>query len=363
MTKLNDDQVKNLLSKSRNPADKVREEDVDKYQISLDEIESFGDAESIQEMEDAIESYRRMLQEKITFINPVLTKAIPFTRENLYTICAYTGSGKSTIAANISYALWQEQKKVLIISNEESKADVLFRIGCLYYGYNFNDYKKDMMPDALITQVKALFPDIAKYVKIIDVNYKDAFTQKLEAVISALESVKKDGGFSCALIDYYQLISKSIKDPSRKKYDVLDELRQYLGQYIKSSDIPIVLFAQLHSFGKRSNPDLDSRIKDCPGIVEPSTVIIEAIPDFENNVTDFRIAKDRFGLQGHRIPCGFDKGRFVPCDEKWEQKQQDKKLKQLEEMAYGLEEPGEDSEEDAAQLPAVSSSEPEPEQQ
>lgn len=329
MTKLSDDQVSALLKKSPNP------NEGENYEVSLDEIESFGNKESMIESFQEIARYNQMLKEKITFINPVMSKVIPFTRENLYLICAYTGSGKSTIAANISYPLWQEGKKVLVIANEEPKQDILFRIACLHYGYNFNDYKKNIMPVTLQKQCARLFPEIAKYVKILDVNYKNHLTTKIEGVKSALDAVKKEGGFSCVLIDYYQLIQYSIKDASRSRYDVLNDFRIYLGNYVKGSDVPVVVFAQLHSFGKRSNPDLDSRIKECPAIVEPATVIIEAVPDFENQVTDFRIAKDRFGYQGKRVQCGFDHGRFVPCDEEWQKKQTEMQLKKLENIAYG----------------------------
>lgn len=343
MAKLSDDQIANLLSKNGTG-------DATEFQVSLDEIESFGNREGMEKMFRSIASYNRMLKEKITFINPALTKAIPFTRENLYLICAYTGSGKSTIAANISYPLWQEQKKVLIISNEESEQDVLFRIACLHLGYNFNDYKKGIMPVTLQKQVLILFNQIKDYVKVLDVNYKNGLTTKLEGVKSALNAVKKKAGYSCVLIDYYQLIQYSIEDKQKSRYDVLNDLRIFLGQYIKDSDIPVVLFAQLHSFGKRANPDLDSRIKECPAVIEPSTVIIEAIPDFENQQTDFRIAKDRFGLQGHRIQCGFDKGRFVQCDEEWEKKQQERRLQKLEDIAYG---PKDDDQAVAVSTPAV----------
>lgn len=292
--------------------------------VSFDEIDNFGNAESIKEMYQDIASYNRMIQERITFINPALTAAIPFTRENLYLICAYTGNGKSTIAANISRPLWKEKKKVLVIANEESKQDVLFRIACLELGYNFNDYKKGTMPVAHQKEAIKLFPDISKYVKVLDVTYKDGLTTKFEGIKNALDAVKTSD-YSAVMIDYFQLIRYSVADPSAGTYKVLDDLRIYLGKYIKSSNIPVVLFAQLHSMGKRNNPELDSRIKECPGILEPSTVVIEVKPDFENSTTDFCIAKDRFGYQGMRIPCAFDKGKYIEITpEHMEKMQQDK---------------------------------------
>ena len=82
----------------------------DDVSVTLDEIESFGDNSSLKEMVVDISKYRSMLKERITFINDSLTAAIPFTRENLYLLCAYSGNGKSTVAANVSYPLWQQGK-------------------------------------------------------------------------------------------------------------------------------------------------------------------------------------------------------------------------------------------------------------
>jgi len=282
--------------------------------LSFEDIDSFGDKESIMDMVRSVGAYNKMLDEKITLINAPLTASIPFTRENLYLFCAYTGSGKSTVAANISYPLWKEGKKILVISNEETQTDVLFRIGCLELGFNFNDYKKGTMPHDMQKQVMLLFPQISKFVKVLDIAHKEGLMSKIEGVKKALESIK-DKDYSCAMIDYYQLVQSSISDPSKTRYDVLNELRLYLGQYIKSANLPIVLFVQLYSQGKRPSKDIDARIKECTAIVEPATVIIEVVPNWDLETSDFVIHKDRFGLAGNKISCGFDKGRFVKITE------------------------------------------------
>ena len=130
-------------------------------QISLDDIESFGDKASMNEMLTDIGKYKKMLAERITLINDALSASVPFTRENLYLFCAYTGSGKSTVAANITHPLWKQKKKTLVISNEESKQDILFRVSCLELGLNFNDYKKGNMSNEDILKVVQLFPEIS----------------------------------------------------------------------------------------------------------------------------------------------------------------------------------------------------------
>lgn len=279
--------------------------------ISFEDINSFGSNESLHKMFSSIANYNKMLSERLTLINESLTAAIPFTRENLYLFCAYTGSGKSTVAANISYPLWKQQKKVLVISNEETEADVIFRIACLEKGYSFNDYKKGYMHKDQLLECMKLFKEITKYVKVIDVVYKEGITTKIEGVKKLMENMKGQG-YSCILIDYYQLIKDSINDKDRTRYDVLNDLRIWLGQFIKSCEIPVVLFVQLYSQGKRPSKDIDMRIKECSAIVEPASVIIEVVPNFDDSTSSFICHKDRFGIaQGHQIVCPFEKGRYL----------------------------------------------------
>lgn len=309
--------------------------------VSLEEIESFGNRDSLREMLGNIHKYNEMLKERITLINEPLSATIPFTRENLYLFCAYTGSGKSTVAANITYPLWKQSKKTLVLSNEESEQDVIFRIACLELGLNFNDYKKGNMSVEDQKRVLYLFPEITKYVKVIDVTYKDGLTTKIEGIKKALEAVKKESSYSCVLIDYYQLIKYSLKDSKKTAYDNLNDLRVWLGQYIKSSTMPVVLFAQLYSVSKKGGAkDIDTRIKDCTAIVEPATVIIEVVPNFEAQTSEFIIHKDRFGRAGNKIVCGFEKGRYVKIsmeeiverEKRGKLKQQEEKLDRLEAM-------------------------------
>lgn len=234
--------------------------------------------------------------------------------DHLFLLDDFTVTHNSTCAANISYALWKEGKKTLVISNEESQQDVLLRIACLDLGYNFNDYKKGNMGADKLVECRKLFEDIAKHVKVVDVTYRNGLTTKYEGIVNALEMVK-GADFSAAMIDYYQLIQNSVNHPGKDRYSVLNDLRIYLQRYIRKSNIPIVLFAQLHSMGKRNNVELDSRVKECPTILEAATVVLEMIPNFEDRATYFLIKKDRFGLQGEKIICGFDKGKFVRYDD------------------------------------------------
>ena len=323
MTTLTKEQIDALVKSNGGP-----QKDSTDINVSLADIESFGNKKSVCAMYSKIAAYNRMLQSRITFINPELTKAIPFTRENLYLITAYTGNGKSTIAANIAFSLWQEKKKTLIISNEEPEHDILYRIACIALGQNFNSYKKGMMPISVQKECLKLFDDISNYVKILDVEYNGGLTFKKEGVINALEAVKS-ADYSAVMIDYFQKIQYSVENKNSDRYSVLNDFGMYMARYIRSSNIPIVLFAQLHSMGKRNNVDLDSRIKECPNILEQATVALEVIPDFEHNTTDFIIKKDRFGYEGMKMSLAFDRGKFVAVTDEFKQRVQKEKTSAL----------------------------------
>lgn len=324
MSKLTQEQIDNILKKSG----QATSSDIAELEVSLDDINSFGNKESMKEMFQDISKYNKMIRERITFINDPLTTVIPFTRENLYLICALSGNGKSTIAANISFPLWKQKKKVLVIANEEPQQDVLFRIGCLETGLSFNDYKKGRMPIDQQKDIAKLFPDISQYIKVIDVNHKNGLTTKMEGVQNALTAVS-NADYSCVLIDYYQLIKYSVNKPSAKPYDVLNDLRIWLGRYIKKCSVPVVVFAQLHSLSKRDK-DIDSRVKHCADIIEPSTVVIEVIPNFDYHTSDFIIHKDRFGFAGRKVSCGFDRGRYVKLTDEFKRRIAEKNLDKLQ---------------------------------
>ena len=284
-------------------------------EVTLDEIDSFGDDASIEVMYKDIAAYRNMLMQKITFVNDELTAMVPFTRENLYLLCATSGTGKSTTAANISYPLWKQQKKVLIITNEEAQHDVLYRIACLDLGYSFNKFKKNEMPKVQIKEVMKLFREIAKYVKVADVNYKNGMTSSVEGVKNLLNAVK-DADYSCVLIDYWQNIKRTINgDAAGNHYNILDDLRIFLGQYIKSSSVPVVMFAQIYPAAGKRSTELEDRIKMGKTIFETATVAIEIITDFASQTTKFIVRKDRFGFQGKFLNNHFNNGRYNAVSE------------------------------------------------
>jgi len=284
-------------------------------EVSLDEMRQLGDPEVLREVVHSIARHNRALKERAILINESLTKAIPLVRENLYIFAAYTGSGKSSTAANITFPLWQQGKKVLIISNEETRSDVLSRVACLAAEIDFKKVKQgEVSRDQQAAYVKYL-ESINKIVRVFDAN--DPRTGKLEGVVNLLEAAKNED-YACILIDYFQLIKYSEADSRKEPYQVLMNFKDYLGKYVKGSNSPVVLFVQLWSLSKRPSKgtELDARLKECSSIQDPASVIIEIVPNFDDEVSDFLICKDRFfGRKGQKLTCPYSKGRFLEAIE------------------------------------------------
>jgi len=257
-----------------------------------------------------IDSYIEILEQKIFFINQELTNSLPFCRDNFYLMMTQTGGGKSTIASNISYSLYKQKKKTLIISNEEGAEDVLMRIACLELGLSFNSYKKGKMESAQIQNCKDLFPSIADCVQIFGINEDGMSPTSADDVESILEgSLKYD--YSAIIIDYFQLI-RSRRNSQKNTYEILDELRIYLQKFMKKSKAPLVVMSQLYSQGKRKSTDIDARLKNNSNILETATVAIEIIPDFAERSSTFKVHKDRFGNTGKELKFFFKNGQYIP---------------------------------------------------
>ncbi len=276
-------------------------------------FDSAGSAESAKQIYTSISEDRRVIKEGITFINKGLTDVIPFARGSLYLIGAISGHGKSTTAANVSFPLYQQNKKVLVIANEEVKHHVLGRIACLELGLDFNMWRNAKMDRDTRRRVDLLLPKVEKYVHVLGTDQQKRVST-MEGLQTVLEAVK-DTDYSCILIDYFQNISSSVEVPSLERQQVLYHMRDYLNSYVTRAKMPVVLFVQLMPLPPNSQSrQFEARIKWCRGIYEAATTAIEIVRIKSENKSMFVIDKDRFGMADVSIECKFDSGRYVFID-------------------------------------------------
>lgn len=284
-------------------------------EATIEELRALGNDAVLDEVIHAIARHKSALKQRAQLINESMTKAIPLVRENLYIFAAYTGSGKSSCAANITYPLWKQGKKVLIISNEETRKDVLSRIACLDTGVDFKEVQQGNITTEQERAYVGVMDSIHQFVTVVDVI--DPRTTRLEGMKNILDAAV-DEDYACILIDYFQLVKNSQQNNRMEPYAVLSAFKDFLAAYVKRANAPVVLFVQLWSLSKRPSKgtELDARLKECSGIQDPASVVIEIIPNFDEHYSEFLICKDRFfGRKGQKIVCPYYKGRFLEAIE------------------------------------------------
>lgn len=233
------------------------------------------------------------------------TKIIPFLdgsfgpfvqpcEGTLTLIGANTGGGKSTFAAQFVAGLLQAGKeKILVLSNEEPANDIFLRIGCVLYGYSYNDYKnKDTYSltekqEILVKSIKACMNKVTVY----DYEYKNKATSTVNGLKNILEdSVNK---YDAIVIDYFQLIRSFNHEQVTDVYGPLLAFSSYLKDYKNYAGAPILMFAQVHPLSKTNIDDWASRLKLCR--------------DIANNVTDAYIFERKEDSRNGLLVCKKDR--------------------------------------------------------
>lgn len=222
---------------------------------------------------------------------------------------ATSKSGKSTLCANIAHSILLQGKKTLVITNEESSTDVLARVACLELGINFN---KDKLGHTSEHDRHNVTKQIKEVAKLVDVAGKEKYrTWSTEVVRKILDKVVDDD-YSVIMLDYFQLVSQSLVNPSLGYVEVLTQLAVFLSSFIKRSRAPLVVFAQLRDDGKVSEP-FKNRIEHCKNIFNQATQIFELLKDGENLQSILRVVRSRFG-DSESYYFGFDKGKLTSID-------------------------------------------------
>lgn len=273
-----------------------------------------------------IRNNRDILKQALTFVNIGLTDAVPFARGSLYLIGGVSGHGKSTTAANVSFPLWKEGKKVLVLSNEESDENVVARIACLDLQVDFNAWRNDTLNHVQRSLVDRKLIEVLEKVTVIGTD-TPGLTNTLEGIQMVLEKYK-NSDYSCILIDFFQNIGASTKNPTMERTPILMAFKAFITTYVVQAKMPVVLFAQLMPLPQDAHDrQFEVRIKWCKGIYEAATTALEIVRIPSQQKTVFVIDKDRFGKAGRSIDCNFKNGRYEFSDPRREVEQK------VEEMA------------------------------
>lgn len=289
----------------------------------------------------------------ITFVNETISKDLIAAPGSLIVIASMTGNGKSTLTAKICDTLISENKKVLVLSNEEKEQDVRARVSCLRTGISFGDYKNNKCTEEEYESVLDDAESICNRLVVISTdNDVDAFkVTRIEGVMKTLEKAK--GKFDAVIIDYYQNVNMT-EMGTQEAWSVNNRLSSELNIFKDTAPFPIIAFAQCEML--RTDKKIDHKAEKDYANNHPkyrwvggrslllyATDILELERDFNNSCSILFAHKVRFG-HGDLNPMkilGFDKKyqRFVEMTPEFDAKitaERVKRKTQEEIQEYGL---------------------------
>jgi replicative DNA helicase len=278
--------------------------------LTLKAIES---AQDPRKMIGILENSAEQIKSSVPFISSALGKNAPQVAGQITMLGAISGTGKSSNSAAIAHRNFTMKKKTLVISNEESKQNVLARVACIDRQVNFNDYIQNLVSREERKLVAQGIIEVSPYVVVAD---HPLATTTAEHVVALLDEADEEGGYSVAVIDFLQRINRSSDNPSLEQTHVLYRFKDLITDYSGRAKMPVIVMSQLKPMDpEEQDRQIEQRIKWCTGFYECCSTVIEAIKLNDIPVTTYHIQKSRFGgSKRHWIPHEFVNGLFVPID-------------------------------------------------
>lgn len=320
MSELGDLRVKESeLKKSRIES---QYEDLQRRQKEIEKNKSLNVSgmqdSSVSKIQDQIGDYFKQAKNSQIFLNDSFKGKIPMFARNLIFIGAESGNGKSTLVANLAFSAISQKgcKKILIITNEEHTTDVYNRITCLIKQWNYSS-DHSSFTDEQVAEFIRMVGVLSKRITVVDDSFGDSsgVTTTLEGMQSVFDKLVTDKAeYDMILIDYYQNVDYSSKNPELNEYQVQERFARYLDIFKNRYNAPIVLLGQLKPYDDEKTP-FKLRIEGRKTIYNASTTCVEVQRDTPNHRSKFIIRKSRFpAALGEEIMVGFDKGKLVKYD-------------------------------------------------
>lgn len=267
-------------------------------------------------------NYMLGARNRMTFINPSFDDVVPFFSKNLILVGGKTGEGKSTTVANIIkemisdvHPITGKKRRVLVLTNEEKCEDVYNRVTCLIKGYKYTNHDTftDEQIETFNKYIKILSTD--GMITVIDDAYNGATgtTTTLEGICQIFDNLLKNKEYyDCILLDYYQNVTESRRNPTMKDWEVQAALVRRLDNYKNIYPAPIVVLAQVTPPDAENSTPFKVRIEGRKSILNIATCAIEMVANREEMSTNWIIHKSRFNQGvGEKIKTGYNDGRYV----------------------------------------------------
>lgn len=292
-------------------------------------------AEARDKLKGQVKDYMSHAKNSQVFLNKSFKGKVPMFARNLIFVGGESGNGKSTITANLAFSAISQSKRVLVLTNEEHTTDVFNRITCLIKGWNYSSDHSDFSEEQIQT-FQDYIDILSKKLNVIDDAYGDSsgVTTTIEGIQGIMEKlIVGQIKYDLILIDYYQNIDSSSKNPGLSEWQVQERVCRYLDSFKNRYDAPIIVLGQLKAYDEEKTP-FKIRIEGRKTIYNSSTTCLEIQRDSENLRSKFIVRKSRFPASlGQEIFVGFSKGRFVEYNQEFALKvESDKSTRQTQEI-------------------------------
>lgn len=278
-------------------------------------------AEQTSDLVKKNDEYIEAAKRKVRFITKEFDDVVPFFKKNLILVGASTGSGKSTLVSNVARNVIAQkredgtQRRVLIITNEEAAEDCYNRITALIKGWHYNNHDK-ITPEQQAEYSKYIkLLSSSGLVTVVDNTYGgiNGLTTTIEGVTGLFDNIiENNHDYDVILIDYYQNVKSSKKDPTLEEWKVQGMFAHLLDKYKNILPCPIVLLAQVNRETEKDKAPFELRIKGRKMITDPCTLIMEIKREAEYSRTKWIVHKSRFtNAIGAEFFTGYDKGAYV----------------------------------------------------
>lgn len=286
--------------------------------------------EQIRRWQTEASEYMEAAKKNMVFVNDEFKGIVPFFARNLLLVGATTGSGKSTLCANIVYSCLIQGKKVLVLTNEQWEVDVYNAVTALIKGWQYQDHDKITEEERVV--YNEYIEKLSARLTVIGDNYDNATgcTTTLEGIKTILDGlIERKVHYDAIILDYFQNVAISKENPRLDKWKVLEMLAIYLDGFKNRYNAPIVVLSQLKPSHKDAEIDFKDRIEGRKSILNSATFALEARADKERRLTIWKVHKSRFKSVGKEILTGWDKGRYTKYDSKFMEAVESDKISKL----------------------------------
>lgn len=242
--------------------------------------------------------------------------------QQMITVGARTGIGKSVFAVNNAISAMQADESVLFFSLEMSEEEILARFIAAMAMLNVGDVEQGKLtPEEQIKHDETL--DIIRNSKLTLETEGQWTIEEIKA--KAMEVAQSENGLDFIILDYLQLMSVA-RPGNKSRQEIVAEISRSVKNLAKELDIPIMVLVQLNS--RVEDPSIIptlAEIRESGAIAQDSNVIVLIHRDKDSEAIDpkatFILEKNRQGKDKvftqvrSMLECSLfidDRERFIP---------------------------------------------------